>query len=78
MKLETVTTVRQSEMTGECWLIQFHGLMVCGTCQYNGKRGCGGKKIKKTGKNEKGFKVPLNDRNKEGGVQVCRIQTNPA
>jgi hypothetical protein len=51
--------IQQNKMTGECWLIQMSGPKTCETCEAKGKRDCGGKKIRKTGKNEKGFAVPL-------------------
>jgi hypothetical protein len=51
--------VKQSQMTGECWSVQIWGLKYCETCEFKGKRNCGGKNIIKTGKNERGFTVPL-------------------
>jgi hypothetical protein len=53
-----IRTINQAEMTAECWSVQFNGLEYCKTCAYKGKN-CGGKRIRKTGKNEKGFTVPL-------------------
>lgn len=55
-------TIDQNKLTGECWLIQFKGLEACKTCELKGKRDCGGKKIRKTLKNNKGFSV------KKGGL----------
>ena len=53
-------TVTQTDMTSECWLIQFNGLSYCETCEFKDlPQECGGMNIRKTGKNEKGFKVPL-------------------
>jgi hypothetical protein len=52
--------VNQSNMTAECWLVQIWGLKHCDTCEFKGKRDCGGKRIRKTGKNEKGLNVPIN------------------
>lgn len=54
-----VSTVEQAKVTDECWSVQIWGLGYCKTCEYAGKRLCGGKNIRKTGKNEKGFTVPL-------------------
>ena len=54
-----VTTINQSELTDKCWGVQMFGLGQCKTCEFAGKRSCGGKEIRKTGKNEKGFSVPL-------------------
>lgn len=53
-------TVSQSKLTGECWLIQFRGKEACEKCEYKDKRNaCGGMDIRETGKNAKGFTVPL-------------------
>ena len=58
-KVTTITEVDQNKMTGECWLIQFQGKVACETCGVKGTKGCGGQEIRDTGKNEKGFTVPL-------------------
>ena len=50
--------ISQSEMTSECWSIQFRGPKACKDCECRG-RDCGGKAIRKTGKNAIGFVVPL-------------------
>ena len=52
-------TIKQSDLTSECWSVQFWGLDRCKTCEYKGKKECGGKNIIKTKKNEKGLEVPL-------------------
>jgi hypothetical protein len=52
-------TVPQSKLSSECFAIQFQGLKACEHCEYKGKKDCGGKKIRKTLMNEKGFQVPL-------------------
>lgn len=52
-------TVDQSKLSEECWGVQFFGLDNCKSCELKGKRDCGGKNIRKTGKNNKGFSVPL-------------------
>jgi hypothetical protein len=44
-------------------MIQFEGLGACKKCDVRGTSECGGKRIRKTGKNELGFKVPLGDAN---------------
>ena len=46
-------------MTDECWTVQFQGLKACETCPLKDTDDCGGKEIRKTGKNSKGYKVPL-------------------
>jgi hypothetical protein len=53
-------TVSQKNLTSECWLVQIWGEKSCQTCEFKGKRECGGKKIRKSGKNEKGLDVPIN------------------
>ena len=57
--VEESREINQSELSEECWEIQFRGLEACENCRYKGKRSCGGKDIIKTGKNNKGFSVPL-------------------
>jgi len=61
MEMQTVATktVKQANLTSECWSVQIWGLDYCNTCQYKNKRDCGGKKIRKSGKNEKGLNVPI-------------------
>jgi hypothetical protein len=54
-----VRTVQQGHMTSECWSVQIWGLEKCATCEQKGKRDCGGKQIRKTGKNSSGFTVPI-------------------
>jgi len=54
-----IWSVRQSDLTSECWLIQFQGLEACKTCEVLNTRDCGGKKIRKTLQNEKGIAVPV-------------------
>jgi len=51
--------INQSEMTSECWPIQWEGLAACENCEFKGKRDCGGKKIRRTLTNSKGYIVPL-------------------
>ena len=53
------TTVNQNNLTAECWDIQIWGLKKCETCDLKGKRNCGGKNIRKTGKNSLGLAVPI-------------------
>lgn len=56
--------VPQDQMTAECFMVQAWGVDYCKTCGFYGtaakpRRDCGGKNIRKTGKNEKGFKVQI-------------------
>jgi hypothetical protein len=59
LKTVEVKSIKQSELSGECWLVQFNGLKACETCEYLNTSDCGGKNIRKTLLNEKGKKVPL-------------------
>ncbi len=34
--------IDQSQLTSDCWLIQFGGLDVCKTCEVRGTEDCGG------------------------------------
>jgi len=52
-------SVRQADMTGECWIVQFRGVEACASCEYRDTEDCGGVNIRRTGKNAKGFAVPL-------------------
>jgi len=52
-------TVSQSKLTSECWSVQVWGRSNCKKCEFRDTPDCGGKKIRKTGKNAKGFKVPI-------------------
>jgi hypothetical protein len=54
-----VREVKQSEMTAECWLVQFGGLKACETCEARDTEDCGGKEIRRTLLNEKGFPIPI-------------------
>jgi len=54
-----VKVIPQGHMSSECWSIQVWGLDHCKTCPSENKKECGGKNIRKTGKNELGYLVPL-------------------
>ena len=54
-----IATVNQAKMSLECLFIQVWGIDYCKTCEYRDTLDCGGKNILKTGKNEKGFVVPI-------------------
>lgn len=54
-----VRITRQGNLSGECWMVQIYGLDTCKTCEYRSSAECGGKTIRKTGKNEHGHKVPV-------------------
>jgi hypothetical protein len=52
-------SIRQEDMSGECWAVQFEGKDACKKCEFRGTKECGGKSIIKSGKNQKGKSVPL-------------------
>lgn len=52
-------TINQSHLSSECWLVQFWGLEQCETCEAKDTPDCGGQEIRRTGKNEKGYSIPL-------------------
>ena len=51
--------IKQADLTTECWLIQIWGKEHCKSCEFRGTKECGGKRIRKTGKNSKGISAPL-------------------
>lgn len=51
--------IDQSDLTNECWLVQFEGVSACEDCDVKGTPECGGANIILTGKNAKGKVVPL-------------------
>ena len=51
--------IKQAHLSSECWNVQAFGLKYCEHCEYRNTKECGGQKIRKTGKNSKGFEVPL-------------------
>ena len=51
--------IPRDHMTGECWTVQFEGLAACINCEYQNSEDCGGPDIRSTGKNSKGYPVPL-------------------
>ena len=54
-----VCYVNQKELSEECWMVQAFGLEYCETCEYKDTEDCGGKRIRETLKNRKGFQIPL-------------------
>jgi len=59
-----VRTIKQSDMSSECWMVQFQGTAACERCEYKGTADCGGKDILKTGENANGKRVPLGEAGK--------------
>lgn len=54
-----VREVPRSELTSECWIVQFEGLAGCDDCEALNTPDCGGQTIRATLKNERGLSVPL-------------------
>jgi hypothetical protein len=65
----TIKTVKQSLLSAECWSVQAWGLSQCETCDLKDTRDCGGKKIRKTGKNSNGVKIGENGFEEEGEMK---------
>lgn len=57
--LTSTEIARLERLTKECNDIQLWGKKVCKDCLLKNHKNCGGKQIKKTGKNSKGFVVPI-------------------
>jgi len=57
--MSNMRSIPQSDLTGECWTVQMQGLSACDRCEYKDTKECGGTKIRETGKNSRGFSVPL-------------------
>jgi hypothetical protein len=72
--------VPQAQLSAECWSVQFWGLAYCKTCPFKGKKDCGGKKIRRTGKNELGFKVGQKGLGVDlsGKSSPCKCSRSPA
>jgi len=48
--------IKQGDLSSECLIVQMFGTSSCASCEYK-NRDCGGKEIRKTGKNSKGLDV---------------------
>lgn len=59
LKTAQIKTVKQNNLSSECWMVQIYGASYCETCEYKNTRDCGGKNILKTGKNAKGLNIPI-------------------
>ena len=42
MVLTRVKEIKQSDLTSDCWGVQFWGLVECDHCEYRGTKDCGG------------------------------------
>lgn len=54
-----VRIIHFKHLSTECWFVQAWGLRYCETCMHKRARDCGGKRIRETGKNVLGKKVPV-------------------
>ena len=41
-----IKTIKQSDLTSECWLIQMWGIEACDTCEFLNTKECGGREIR--------------------------------
>lgn len=57
-----ILVIKSSQLTNECWFVQFRGLSYCQTCESKDTNECGGQRIRETGQNSKGVKVPIGRR----------------
>jgi len=60
--MSKVRIMRQADLTEECWLVQMFGLKHCDSCEVKDTPECGGKRIRKTGKNKKGIPAPTGEK----------------
>jgi len=60
LKNAEIKTVSQMLLTAECWMVQMWGTSACEGCEAKNTSECGGQKILKTGRNEKGIKIGEN------------------
>ena len=58
-QLTNAEETTNENMTTECWIVQMHGLAACEPCPAKDTEECNGQRIRKTGKNLKGLKVPV-------------------
>ena len=49
-----VKTIKQSDLSSECWRVQLSGLIACSDCISINTTVCGGREIRKTNRNTKG------------------------
>lgn len=54
-----VRELLEEDLSDECQEVQLEGIGICERCKCKGKECCSGKEIIRTGRNSKGFKVPL-------------------
>ena len=64
-----IKSIKQSDLSSECWLIQMFGLSSCKNCEAFDTDDCGGKEILKNGFNEKGIDIPLQDQTQKKGKE---------
>jgi hypothetical protein len=47
LDMSNMKEIKQSDLTSDCWGIQFFGLVECEHCEFKGKSSCGGGKTLK-------------------------------
>jgi len=47
MTMAKCKTIKQTDLTSECWSIQIWGITACQTCEFLDTDECGGKRIRK-------------------------------
>jgi len=48
IKKTQTKTINQSQLTSDCWNIQFWGIKACKKCEFLNTSECGGKRIRKS------------------------------
>lgn len=54
-----VRVIHFKNLTTECLMVQTWGFKYCQTCKFKDAKKCGGKRIRETGQNILGKKVPI-------------------
>ena len=59
VKIGKIGQCNQSDLSSECWSVQFWGTEYCESCESRDTPECGGKTIRQKGMNTKGINVPI-------------------
>lgn len=51
--------INHAKLSAECWPVQIDGIEACKDCDFRDKDDCDGEGVRTTGKNEKGYTVPV-------------------
>ena len=60
LKTVKIQHIEQSRLSGECWSVQFSGLVACKGCEFKNTEECGGQRILETGENKQGVRITQN------------------